>query len=100
MRVIDFSSVQNLAVGVASAVFADDMAAQTMHRDNTVYEYTADVASWIIQGAAPVATAGTAGELYVPAGGKAYLSPKDGAKLAVIRASGDGIATLALTRQV
>ncbi len=101
MRVIDWTvTPQNHAVGAASAQFGVDMAAQANHRDDTVYKYNASVASWIKQGANPVATAGTAGELFVPAGVDAYLSPKDGAKLAIIQAGTGGTASLALTREV
>lgn len=100
MRVIDFSSVQNRAVGVASAQFAVDMAPRTNHRDNTVYLFTPNTACWILQGANPTATAGTAGELFVGAGVTVQLSPKDGVKLAVIRDAVDGKSSLARTREV
>jgi len=100
MRVIDFSSVQNRAIGAASAQFAGNMVAVANHRDNTVYAFTPSVACWILQGANPTATAGTAGELFVPAGVTVYLSHKDGAKLAVIQASTGGNSSLALTRSV
>jgi hypothetical protein len=101
MRVIDWSvAPQNLAVGAASGQFAVAMAAQPLHLDDTVYAYCASVASWIKQGANPTATAGTAGELFAPAGVTVYLSPKGGAKLAVIQAAAGGTAHLALTREV
>lgn len=101
MRVIDWTvAPQNHAVNGVSATFATDMAAVANHRDNTAYKFNSTVACWIKQGAAPVATAGTAGELFVAAGVDVYLSPKDGVKLAFIQAAAGGTVTLALTREI
>jgi hypothetical protein len=61
------------------------------------YVFTCDVASWIAQGESPTATAAD-GSLYLPAGVSILLDGTAGAALSVIRASGDGTASLTRAR--
>lgn len=58
-----------------------------------LYRFVSTVACWITQGADPTATAG-AGSKFCGASEVVDLSVGHGAKVAVLRASGDGDATL------
>lgn len=102
MRIIDWGvAPQNLTVGGTTGKFTNPMARQDVVTGTTLYEYRCAGASWIKQGGSGVvATAGTAGELFVPAGVAVYLSPKAGAYVAAIQSGSGGIASLALTRAV
>ncbi len=79
---------------VGSAQFATVMAA------GELFEFCSTVACYIAQGANPTASAG-AGSMYVPANRPIVIDPAyaAGVKLAVIRAVGDGSATLTRLRR-
>lgn len=83
------STSARLAVGIASAQFSLVLA------DGSYYVYTATVGTWIAQGANPTASA-AAGSMFVPANTLLTIAGLVGAKLAVIRASVDGDASLTL----
>ena len=87
------SLADEVAVGAASAAFATLLMDTTGSRGQHLYRYCANVASWIAQGAAPVASAG-AGSMFVPAGVEVVVDGFDGAKLAVIEDGSAGKASL------
>lgn len=81
------------AVGSASTLF--DL---TLENGRT-YVLTTTTASWVAQGSAPTAVAGTDGNFYLPANVQLRVDGACGAKLAIIRAAADGFASLAYNRQ-
>ena len=83
------ASSDKLDVGVASAQFATLNALA----NGRIYRFICTVACWIKQAANPTASA-AAGNMYVGANEVVLIDGALGAKLAVIRASGDGVATL------
>lgn len=85
------SSSAFLAVGAASAQFDLELAADAF------YVLVADVPLWIAQGANPTASAG-AGSMRWPANVPLQVAGACGAKVAAIRASGDGAASLTRLR--
>lgn len=84
-----------VAVGAASTLFPNINA---MAADQ-YYVYTANVASWIMQGAAPTAAA-LAGSMFVPANTPVYIDGAYGAKLAVIQDATVGKASLVRVKAV
>ena len=88
----DTSTSLSVVVGASSTAFGASMVA------GLYYAYVADVASWISQGASPVATTG-AGSAYVPAGVIVTIDGALGADVAVIEASTGGRASLTRARR-
>jgi hypothetical protein len=80
-------------VTVASAQFTTIAAMQV----NQYFLYSSNTASWIKQGANPTASA-AAGSMFVPAGFPVVICGQDGAKLATIRDTADGKASLTPVR--
>lgn len=100
MRVIDWLFVPlNITVSGTTAA-SGNMTVLAAHRDNTVFEFVCNTACWIKQGNAPVATAGTAGEVYVPTGVIKTLHIRDGVKVAVIQDASGGKASICRMRDV
>ena len=88
MRVCPVTSTADvMAVTSSAAAMAPTMV------DGGSYIFVCSVACYILQGAAPTATAAD-GSMYVPAGVTLLLDGTLGAKLSVIRAAGDGTASL------
>lgn len=85
------SGSETIAVAVASATFAATLDA------SKAYWFASTTACYITQHAtAPAAAAGAqTGSVFVPANTPVHLHGANGIKLAVIRASADGFATLA-----
>lgn len=75
------------AVGAASAQFAPDLAA------GQTWLFVSSTACWIAQGANPTAAASD-GNMFVPAGVQVMIDGAGGEKLAVIRDTADGRASL------
>lgn len=88
MLVPVITTAETLAVVAASAAFAATL------DSTTLYQYVCSVGSYIKQGA-PTPTASAASlSLYVPANVPVVLSGAFGPKLAAIRTTADGTATL------
>lgn len=92
------STSQALAVVVASATFGTAMDAQDSER--VFYEYVCTVASWVKQGTGATTASAASGSMFVPAGVRVMLDPRDGVNVAAIRSTVDGTATLTRLRFV
>jgi hypothetical protein len=79
--------LDEVAVGGASEPFSITLTA------GTIYCYSANVDSWICQGASPTA-AKSAGSMFVAKGVERLIDGGQGAKLAVLEDSSGGNATL------
>ena len=89
------TQADSVAVGAVSVTFPNIVA---MAADQ-YYVYTANVASWIKQGATPTASA-AAGSMFVPANTPVYIDGAYGVQLAVIQDSTGGKASLVRVKAV
>jgi hypothetical protein len=81
------------AVGSSSTTFALTLDGTSYPQGVALYEFVANVDSWICQGASPTASAG-AGSMFVPANVPVIIDGVNGAALAVIQDSTSGRAAL------
>lgn len=82
------STSDSTAVTVASAQFTPTLAA------GQVWMFVSSTACWIAQGADPQTAAAADANMFVPAGVTVLIDGGAGAKLAVIRDTADGRASL------